>query len=72
MDDTDRLWFCIADVAYGAFTSDQASRRHLRKTPDRIDPAVGGIDEKGHSTKSLRSSPLRGVVSREACNKPRG
>ena len=26
----------------------------------------------GHSTKSLRSSPLRGVVSREACNKLRG
>jgi alanine racemase len=26
----------------------------------------------GHSTKSLRSSPLRGGVSREAGNKPRG
>jgi hypothetical protein len=26
----------------------------------------------GQRTKSLRSSPLRGVVSREACNKPRG
>jgi hypothetical protein len=36
------------DVRNESIASDQASRRHVGKTPDRVDPADGGgIDEKG-------------------------
>ena len=46
-----------------------ARQVHPRKQPPR--PAT--VDsESGHSTKSLRSSPLRGGKSREALNQPKG
>jgi hypothetical protein len=34
--------------------------------------AAQRTDVEGQGTKSLRFSPLRGGVSREACNKPKG
>jgi hypothetical protein len=46
-----------------------ARQVHLRKPPPR--PATAD-SESGHSTKSLRSSPLRGGKSREALNQPKG
>jgi hypothetical protein len=63
----------LLDVSYGSgapFFAISATRPvYLRY---RKIVASQRTNVEGQGTKSLRSSPLRGVVSREACNKPIG
>jgi hypothetical protein len=57
----------IARSASGQDESCHSLRQYGRSTlRKRTRQPRLGASESGHSTKSLRSSPLRGVVSREA------